>query len=149
MGMAEYGPRMNPHLAWQLGLSLAFAGRVEEAKAWADSCWARPERHEIPLQRTVIATLDATVGNTERARKVLDELKTTSEYIDPVFPAWVHLALGDVDEAIVILEGAVEARTPAIFPGSLRWDPTLRRYHDDARILALSERLDPGWTPAD
>jgi tetratricopeptide (TPR) repeat protein len=80
-------------------------------------------------------------GRTEEARAVAARLAEFSvgEYVDPVGPALVHVALGETEASFAALERAFELRSMRILLLTLdpRWEPL----HDDPRYADLVERI--------
>ena len=55
-------------------------------------------------------------GRPDQARRLLAKLKDASarRYVSPVFPAFVHTALGEKASAFALLEKAYDARDPVL-----------------------------------
>ena len=84
-------------------------------------------------------------GDAEGARVILDLLRVigtqTQTYVPPFGFAWIHFALGEMDEAFLWLERAIEARDPMIIPiktypflDPIRSDPRYRLMLDQMRL---------------
>ncbi|HEX7807351.1 MAG TPA: tetratricopeptide repeat protein, partial [Thermoanaerobaculia bacterium] len=89
-----------------LGLAHQQRGRFDDARASLEKALSisRGEPH-------VVAALGALDVSTARARlEQLSEFSLTRD-VSPVHFATVHVALGELDEAIMWLERAVEARS--------------------------------------
>lgn len=88
-----------------------------------------------------IGCVNALTGNRAAADKVIEELKkrTTTEYIDPVFLAYVYMALGESDQAFVWLEKAYQDRSGMI--GWLQIEPKFDRLRSDPRFANLERRM--------
>ena len=88
----------------------------------------------------------AKTGRTSDAKKILRDLEKRAsednpkkEYIDPVLIAYIHLALGDKDQAIAWLRRAYDIRS-----GNLIWlkaDPKLDGLSDDPRFIEIVKRM--------
>jgi serine/threonine-protein kinase len=88
----------------------------------------------------------ARTGRTSDAKKILRDLERRAsddnpkkEYIDPVLIAYIHLALGDKDQAIAWLRKAYEIRS-----GNLVWlrvDPKLDNLQDDPRFVEIVKKM--------
>jgi hypothetical protein len=81
------------------------------------------------------------LGRKSDAKKILRELedRAKEEYIDPVLIAYIHVALGDKDQAIAWLTKALENRS-----GLLPWlnvEPKFDGLRDDPRFLDLAKRM--------
>ena len=83
------------------------------------------------------------LGDKVQARRLLEELKTrtaTASYACPVYPAMIHTALGEVDEAFVLLQQAAKDR-------DLNWlvfakdHPCFDRLRPDPRYAALLKEV--------
>lgn len=57
-------------------------------------------------------------GNTVEAHNLLDRLQAiaTQTYVPPTSFAWIHLGLGEIDEAFVWMDRAIDARDPMMTP---------------------------------
>jgi serine/threonine protein kinase/tetratricopeptide (TPR) repeat protein len=92
----------------------------------------------------------ARAGRTDQARASLAELeaRAASEYVQPLFLAIVHAALGEMDQAFARLEEGVERRNPWI--GSPRM-PMFDDFRRDPRFVAHLRRIghpDAEWLGA-
>ncbi|MGB7068711.1 MAG: protein kinase [Pyrinomonadaceae bacterium] len=126
---------------WALGLVLAQKGMYTEAiEEYQKSILLSGPSPDEPA---MLAVAYAYSGNTKEARKILDELRTRSskQYIAPTVFAFIHIALGEKDEAFAMLDRAVAESDPLLlllnvepFFDPLRSDP---RFHDLVRRLGL------------
>jgi len=83
-------------------------------------------------------------GDRSGAQKILADLHaaSTQVYILPTTFAWIHLGLGEIDEAYLWLERAIEERDPIIIP--IKTLPFLDPLRTDPRFVGLlrTMRLD-------
>ena len=65
-----------------------------------------------------LAVVHAVSGDGARARLLLGRLKEASaqRHVSPVLPAFVHVALGQMDSAFALLEEAYAARDSVLIP---------------------------------
>jgi hypothetical protein len=89
----------------------------------------------VPLMLRWLGMALARSGQGAEAETLMARLSETSQvaYVPPSCFAWIHLELGDVDDAFTWMDGVIEARDPMImpiksfpFPDPLRNDP---RFH--------------------
>ncbi len=84
-------------------------------------------------------------GRTQEARKVLSELHAMASqmYVLPSSFAWIHIGLGEVDQAFTWMERAIDDRDPIIVP--IKNYPFLDPFREDLRFHALLRKmnLDP------
>lgn len=103
------------------------------------------QRYWTPNGAARLASLNARLGKTAESRRTLDELTTQSRqhYIPPYALAVIHLALGEKEEALRLLEKSLDER--AIFLqgdyGSPKTDKRLDSLRDDPRFQKLVERF--------
>jgi TolB-like protein/Tfp pilus assembly protein PilF len=90
-------------------------------------------------------------GRSNEARTVLDRLRERARhaYVPPASLAWIHLGLGEIDDAFEWLDRAVEARDQLVMPlksyamlDPIRADPRfrmlLRKMHLDEAVAVLA-----------
>ena len=77
---------------------------------------ARGLEFEDPPRLTSLAVVHAAGGNGQEARRLLEKLRSESarRYVSPVLPAMIHVALGENDRAVALLDKACTARDPAL-----------------------------------
>jgi tetratricopeptide (TPR) repeat protein len=120
---------------YRLGLALEAQGQYEAALAEFEAM--QPSAAD-PLGLTAIARTRACMGQRDEARRLLEELHALARttYVPAATLADVHVALGDHDQAMELLERAVEER--AILATWLsterHWDP-LRAHPRFAALL--------------
>jgi tetratricopeptide (TPR) repeat protein len=124
------------------GMALEFAGRPEAAL----------EQYRIggvltqglAWMRGLEGACLARLGRDAEAGRILDELleRRRREYIDAYAVARLRLALGDIDEAFVELERAIDENVSGLY--ALSFDPTADGFRHDARFPRLLRRyLEP------
>lgn len=89
-------------------------------------------------------------GSSAEARKLLERLHgmATQAYVPPTSFAWIHLGLGEIDEAFAWMDRAIEARDPMIVP--IKSYCFLDPLRADPRFAALLRkmRLEPEPAPS-
>ncbi len=80
-------------------------------------------------------------GNTAEARALLQRLQSMSSqaYVLPTTFAWIHLGLGEIDDAFAWMDRAVEERDAIIIP--IKSLPFLDPLRSDPRYLALLRKM--------
>lgn len=80
-------------------------------------------------------------GHTEEARAILDRLEGLAKehYVPPTCFAWIHLGLGNVDEAFVWMDRSVDAPDRMMSP--IKSYPFLDPHRADRRFAALLEKM--------
>jgi TolB-like protein len=80
-------------------------------------------------------------GNTAEARGVLERLHAAAAqmYVPPTSFAWTYFGLGDIDNAFVSLDRAIDARDHMIIP--IQTYPFLDPVRDDPRYTALLRKM--------
>lgn len=106
----EFDPNFFPARFW-LGLALLEKDHNKEAVSEIEAAYKFSGGYVA-----VAATLGyayATVGETEKARSILAELKdrSTTEYVQSMFFAWVYIGLGEVGKAFDYMHQAYEERS--------------------------------------
>jgi tetratricopeptide (TPR) repeat protein len=88
-----------------------------------------------------IGYVSGLMGDKEKARAVLDELKTSSDqrYIPPVNIALVYNGLGDQNEALSQLERACDDRDVRL--PLLKVDPRWDSFRSNPRFVAILKRI--------
>jgi serine/threonine-protein kinase len=129
--------------------------RVHATLGWAHILTGRPAEGLASLQRALAASPGhhqwlaqlgqayALTGDATRARAILAQLEqlSTEGYVSPYHLAFVHVGLGEHDEAIDILERAIDERAGAAYGihGSFLLAPL--RAHPRYRVLAEKLKL--------
>jgi TolB-like protein/Tfp pilus assembly protein PilF/tRNA A-37 threonylcarbamoyl transferase component Bud32 len=122
-------------------------GRVNEAQGRfvdASSMIDRAIRlSDTPHWRVEALRVRALAGDADAARDGLARLKAqlASEHrpLEPLFEAYVRLALGERDRAVELLSASVDARNPSVLWMAV--DPRLDPLRGDARFVALVAHL--------
>lgn len=80
-------------------------------------------------------------GHTAEARAVLDYIRSIAceRYVSPTCFGWIHLGLGDIDEAFIWLERAIDAPDRMIEP--IMTYPFLDPLRGDPRFAALLRKM--------
>jgi len=114
-------------------------GQHEEAIRKAEQCVASIGKASRTLGRLGAAYAEA--GKTEDAEAVLREMEEVAarRYISPYHVALVQCALGRVDDALDLLERAVEIKDAWVLWTAV--DPGLDALHDHPRFVALLRKL--------
>jgi TolB-like protein/Flp pilus assembly protein TadD len=101
-----------------------------------------------PSNSAMLASAYARIGRMGETRKILDELTDLSarRYVGAYPLAIVHLALGEKEEALRLLEQSFVERDILLqgFYGSIKTDKRLDPLRDDPRFKKLVERFDAG-----
>jgi TolB-like protein/tetratricopeptide (TPR) repeat protein len=97
--------------------------------------------HELPPMLGVFGLSLGLGGKKPEAQVVLDRLRALArqQYVSPTSFAWVHLGLGDIDEAFLWMERAVDAPDRLIEP--IRGYPFLDPLRADPRFAALLRKM--------
>ena len=133
---------------WFLGQAYEDKGRVTEAIQEYEKAI---KLNSDPTVLASLARAHALAGDNEIARKILADLTNQSKqrYI-PAYPlAVVHLALGNKDEALRLLEKSYEDLAPfdtGVF-GSIKIDRRLDALRGDPRFEALASKVMSGAVP--
>jgi tetratricopeptide (TPR) repeat protein len=91
-----------------------------------------------PMFATMLGYAYAMAGQKSEARRILAE-QLTRERVHTFSVAYLHLALGDRDQALTFLEKAYEEREPLV--GLLRVAPDLDTLHGEPRFAILLKKL--------
>jgi tetratricopeptide (TPR) repeat protein len=130
---------------WFLGQACEDKGQLAEAIAQYEKA---TQLNPDPAVQASLARAYALAGSQEKARKILDKLTTESQqhYIPAYSLAVIHLALGDREEALRLLEKSYEDRAPfdtGVF-GSIKIDRRLEPLRGDSRFQALVRKATGG-----
>jgi tetratricopeptide (TPR) repeat protein len=128
-----------------LGQTYEDEGKLDEAIAEYRKA---NEIGPTPSNYAMLAHAHARTGRTAETRKILDKLTDLSgrQYVGSYPLAIVHLALGEKDEALRLLEQSFVERDillQGLF-GSIKIDKRLDPLRHDARFQKLVERFDAG-----
>ena len=124
---------------WILCMSLAGAGRADEAVESCEQAVARSGRATMALAG--LGYVHAVSGNTEAARAIVRELEAPPRgtYVAPMDVAMVHAGLGDHDGAFLWLDRAERGRDLRLM--QVRNHAPFDGLHADPRFTSLTERL--------
>ncbi len=124
---------------WMRGMICLAQGTLEESVAGFREAAARSGN--APLMLGWLGLGLAKAGQGAEARALLEKLTEISKtaYVPPTCFGWIHLGLGNVDEAFVWIDRAIEGRDPLIIP--------IKSYHfldplrADPRFQALLRKM--------
>jgi TolB-like protein/DNA-binding winged helix-turn-helix (wHTH) protein/Flp pilus assembly protein TadD len=104
------------HLRSQVPFALFLLEHGRTDLGWQQLERARALQPEDPAVLASLAIASVESGKPDQARRLLAKLKEESgrRYVSPVFPAFVHTALGEKDSAFALLEKAYDARDPLL-----------------------------------
>jgi TolB-like protein/DNA-binding winged helix-turn-helix (wHTH) protein/Flp pilus assembly protein TadD len=128
------------HFAYMvLGLACLGMQRFEESVAAHKK--AAELSGEFPLVLGWLGLTFGLGGYTEEARGVLARLRVigTKRFVLPTSFAWLHLGLGEIDDAFALMEQAVHSNDEWIHP--LRTYPFLDPLRSDPRFRVLMRKL--------
>jgi hypothetical protein len=94
-----------------------------------------------PMALGVLGMALALSSNVLEARQLLERLRAmaTQAYVPPTSFVWIHLGLGEIDEAFAWMDKAIDAGDPMMVPVKSYWflDPL----RDDPRFAALLRKM--------
>lgn len=95
----------------------------------------------VPLMLGWLGQALGKAGEAGEAGALLDRLSEISRaaYVPPSSFAWIHLGLGNVDEAFTWMERAIDARDPMVMP--IKSYPFLDPLRTDPRFHALLRKM--------
>jgi DNA-binding winged helix-turn-helix (wHTH) protein/tetratricopeptide (TPR) repeat protein len=120
------------------GMALESAGRLDAAREQYHIGGVLTEG--LAWMRGMEGACLAKLGRTVEARAILDDLldRRTRQYVDAYALARLRLALGQLDDAFVDLERAVDDSVSSLY--ALRFDPTADGFRSDPRFAPLLNR---------
>jgi TolB-like protein len=94
-----------------------------------------------PVTLGVLGLTLAQSGNTAEARALLERLHgiALKAYVPPTSFAWIHLGLGDIDDAFTWMDRAIDARDHMMTP--IKTYPFLDSIRRDPRYLELLRKM--------
>lgn len=124
---------------WLLGMALREAGRFDDAIAAHRT--AVELSGDSPLLLGWLGLALGQAGRTAEAREMLERLHgiAAAGYVPPTAFAWTHYGLGDIDDAFVWMDRAIDGRDDMIIPLSAY--PFLDPIRADPRFTALLRKL--------
>jgi TolB-like protein/class 3 adenylate cyclase/Tfp pilus assembly protein PilF len=134
--LAEMDPDY-PQSHWGLGTAYLCKGRHEQAIIEFQKL-----KDHMPLWAlTSLGGVYAASGKRDEAQKLLGELKEKAlqEKVNPVFFAWIYIALGEKDSAFEWLQKAYEERSSVLI--FLKVDPVYDNLHSDPRFKELLKKM--------
>jgi TolB-like protein/Flp pilus assembly protein TadD len=115
------------------GVCHMHAGNLREAASDFDKATATVGRLPVPV--ALRGVVHAFAGETERARQILEELRSraTEEYVDPYFLFALSLAIDGFDAAFPYLGQMLDTRS--VFVSYLRVVPRYKEFRSEPRFL--------------
>lgn len=129
----------NPLTQWVGGVIAALQGRFEEAIANCEGAVRLYGR--APMLSACLGMIYGFTGKTVDAHQVLAQIEqqAAATYVSPIYRAWVHLGLGEIDDAFQWLDRAIDAHDPHIL--HLPVKPVYDRLRGDPRFDALLRKM--------
>lgn len=93
---------------------------------------------EGPLLLLAVAYAHALSGKKDEAQKILDQMKSTKEYVPPYDMVYLYASLGDRDQAFKWLEKAMRDKDAV---GYLKVDPHMDSLRSDPRFQEMLRRV--------
>jgi len=117
----------------------ALMGKYPEAAAEGNTMLRLFGRDQTDL--SLLGWTYARSGQQSEARKLIAELKEQAKksYVFPSYLAYIHIALGEQDEALALLEKAYEERDSNMI--DLKVDPIYDPLRSDPRFVELLRRM--------
>jgi tetratricopeptide (TPR) repeat protein len=131
------------HFAYMV-LGLAHLGMQRFEESVAAQRKAAELSSEFPLVLGWLGLAFGLGGYTEEAQGVLERLRVIGRerFVLPTSFAWIHLGLGEIDEAFAFMEQAADNNDEWIHP--LKTYPFLDPFRSDPRFHALLRKLNLG-----
>jgi len=127
------------YTSWVIAQSYEQTGRYQESVAELNR--ARTIDANWPYIIAELGYAYAALGERSEAEKILQQLKERAarEYIDAILIAYIHVGLGQKDQAFAWLEKAYQERSGLMpwLKGEPKWDPL----RGDARFADLLRRI--------
>ena len=91
---------------------------------------------------SLLGSTYALYGEANKARKIIRELQqeATKKFVNPVHLAYIHISLGEYDEALLLLEQAYEQGSFSLLY-TIKSAPRLNPLRDDPRFQDLLQRM--------
>ncbi len=132
---------LEPPFAAQLVIGLVCREARRFSEALTALCKARDLSGGAPMILGWLGLALAESGNEAGARSLLDGLKATPPdvYVPPTSFAWIHLGLGEIEQAYTWMERAIEDRDPIIVP--IKSYPFLDPLRNEVRFHGLLRKM--------
>jgi tetratricopeptide (TPR) repeat protein len=132
-----------PYPLWSIALPYQSLGRYEEAVARVEKAVEVTKRRQT-FYLAMLGAAYAYAGRRAEATALLEELRRRSatEYIAPTHLAFIHIALGDAEEAISCLGRACDDRNGIMF--WIREAPLFDPIRSHPRFPELFDKIVPG-----
>jgi tetratricopeptide (TPR) repeat protein len=126
---------------WNLGQALELKGDLQAAKTEYEKAIALSDD---PLSRALLGHLCAKMGQKEKAREVLADLRRPRPdiYVTPYNFALVYIGLGETDNALRELNNTYQDRD-GYSVAFINTDPMLDPLRGDPRFQALAQKIFP------
>ena len=138
--MVEFEPE---HFLAHFSLGQAYLGLHRFEEAVAENRRASELSGGMPPMLGWLGMSLGFGGHKEEAHSILDRLTAVKgQYVPPTSIAWIHLGLGNIDEAFEWMERAVDAPDRMMSP--IRSYAFLDPYRDDPRFATLLAKMNLG-----
>jgi serine/threonine protein kinase/lipoprotein NlpI len=126
---------------WLLGINYYLLSRYEDALTELQAAVTLSGRR--PWMVSTLGAVSAKLGSTTEARTKLVELidRSTSEYVQPFYIAYLYLGLGELDEALGWLEESFKGRDLFLTVPTVSWEPLFEDHKNDPRMRAFFEKV--------
>jgi serine/threonine-protein kinase len=131
-----------PYPLWAAGMACRMLGRHQEAVAFFEKA-VEVTGSRQSFYIGMLGAAFAAAGRTQEAKALLEELQERSrgEYVAPHHLAFIHIPLGDADQAFACLEQAVSERNCLMW--WLREYPIFDPLRSDPRFPGLLAKIVP------
>ncbi|UCG51249.1 MAG: tetratricopeptide repeat protein, partial [Candidatus Latescibacterota bacterium] len=126
---------------WLLGANYYMLSGYEDALTELQKAVTLSGRN--PWMLSTLGSVYGSLGKTSEAREVLAELidRSKREYVQALYFAYLHIGLGELDEALAWLEKSYEARDLYLIVPTMAWDVSFEDHKNDPRIRAFFEKV--------
>jgi serine/threonine-protein kinase len=148
-GVLEEWPE-NDLAYWNLAVAYSGKGDLERALSAVEEAIALMEADDLGDEYSVRGYLFGRLGQAADARtqlENLDRLEASGRYVSPVARSMVHLGMGEVEEALNLLEDGY--RTQAGWMQFAMTAPFWKDLHTHPRFVQIRRSLGLGFDPFD